>query len=240
MINAEMIQGETIASVLGELIQTRTLVRMKITGKDYEQLTLIHALRARKGHRYFLIEHPVELQDVLIDYSGLPFQFEFTSPEGIPYSFDTLGDWMEDEEIWLRFPETIERRQQRKNFRIEAPENTFLYFVHRDEKQTISVMNLSLGGSLGIMVCKGTCPEDARFELGDVIENLKLVFRNGPLTRQLNIERAKVVRKEIEANHPKMCLACEFLQMDKDNERKLTEVIFELQRQLLRKRLRDI
>lgn len=240
MINAETIRGEAITFVLNELIQTRTLVRMKITGKDYEQLTLIHALRSRKGIRYFLIEHPVELQDVLIDYSGLPFQFEFTSPEGIPYSFNTLGDWMEDEEIWLRLPEMIERRQQRKNFRIEVPENTFLYFTHREEKFTLSLINVSLGGSLGLMLCKGVSPEHFQFEIGDIIEDLRLVFRNGPLTRQLNIRRAKVVRTEIDQNNLKMCLACEFLTIDKDNERKLTEIIFDLQRQLLRKRLRDL
>ncbi len=238
MIQADVIRGDAIAEVLNELIQSRTLVRIKLIGKHYEQLTLIHAIRTRKGERYFLIENPIELQDILIDYSGLPFQFEFTSPENIPYSFTTLGDWMEDEEIWLRFPETIERRQKRRNFRIEVPPNTFLYFTHRDRKHTLSVVNLSLGGSFGAWMQQPNGCHPLEIAVGDIIEHLKLVFRNGPLTRQLTILQAKVVRTEQQASSRDICLACEFLQMDKENERKLTEIIFELQRQILRKRIR--
>ncbi len=241
MVNGDIIRGDAISTVLNELIQRRTLVRIKLIGKDYEQLALIHAIRARKGEWYFLIENPIELQDILIDYSGLPFLFEFTSPQGVPYSFTTLGDWMEDEEIWLRFPETIERRQHRRNFRIEVPPNTFLYFSHQDRKHTLSVVNLSLGGSLGALVQQEKNGSSRlNIAIGDTIENVKLVFRNGPLTRQFNILKARVVRTEEKQAPPIFCLACEFLEMDKENERKLTEIIFELQRQILRKRIRDI
>ena len=240
MVDADTIRGDAITAILNELVQSKTLVRIKMIGKDYEQLTLIHAIRSRKGERYFLIEHPIELQDVLTDYSGLPFQFEFTNAHGIPYTFTTLGDWMEDEEIWLRFPETIERRQQRKNFRIEVPPNTILYFSHQNQKYTLSVVNLSLGGSLGAFMRKGGGATPMEVSVGDIIEQLKLVFRNGPLTRQLSILKAKVVRTEQKSTSEDMFLACEFLQMDKENERKLTEIIFELQRQILRKRIRGI
>ena len=238
MVDADTIRGEAITAVLNELIQSRTLVRIKMIGKDYEQLTIIHAIRSRKGERYFLIENPIELQDILIDYSGLPFQFEFTNAHGVPYTFTTLGDWMEDEEIWLRFPETIEKRQQRRNFRIEVPPNTFLYFTFQERKHILSVVNLSLGGSFGALMMLDNACSGLDIAVGDIVENLKLVLRNGPLTRQLNVSKAKVVRTEEKPMHPNIFLACEFLEMDKENERKLTEIIFELQRQILRQRIR--
>lgn len=240
MILADTISGDAIVEILNELIRSRTLVRVKLIGKDYEQVTLIHAIRTRKGERYFLIENPIELKDVLIDYSGLPFLFEFNNLDGVPYCFTTLGDWMEDEEIWLRFPETIERRQQRKNFRIEAPPNTFLYFTFRERKHTLTVVNLSLGGSLGALIRIENDPGGLEISVGDVIQNMKLVFRKSPLIQQFIIVQGKIVRMEKHPSLGSTCLAFEFIKMDKENERKLTEIIFELQRQILRQRIRGI
>lgn len=241
MIYGDKIVDNSVSDSLDGLKKNGTLLRMKLMGRDYEQLTVIHAIRSRNGVKYFLIENPAEFQDILLEYKELPFQFEFNGPDGLPYSFQTLGDWVEDAEIWLRFPAFIERRQQRRNFRIKAPEDTKIYFTGDGKPQRIDVINLSQAGTLGALATKHKNNDaDPVLNSGDIINNARLVFKTNSIIGQIEIKKALIVRTETDSLTGNLCFGIQFSEMAREDEKKLTEIIFELQRQFLRKRLPDI
>ena len=239
-MDGDKIEGQSVADVLEALKRNATLIRMKLIGREYEQLTVIHAIRSRNDVNYFLIENPSEFQDILIDYKELPFQFEFNGSDNQEYSFHTLGDWIEDAEIWSRFPTVIERRQHRRNFRIMAPEDTKIYFTHKGIQERIDVINLSQGGTLGALVqIENMSGSGNIFTQGDIINNARLVFKENHLVEQVVIRNAVIVRIETDQINNQLRFGMQFNEMAREDENKMLEIIFELQRQYLRKRLPD-
>ena len=152
MENVELIQGDAVLQLFKELQQKITPLQVKLTNGDYEHLSYVKQIRKRLRTNYFLIEYNEDFQAAVKDLEELHFKIEFTGEDGILHAFHTNDSDVSREMIWLKFPDSIHRYQRRSLFRLEAPHGTRLFFEVNESRFKLLVINVSLGGTLGVLV----------------------------------------------------------------------------------------
>ena len=228
-----MIQGKNRFDIFEQLRKDKTLIQMSLLGKDYERLTIITGIQARKNMLFFLIDYPEGFKEAVSDVEVWRIRFEFIGNDNLQYSFRTSGGEFFGDEIWIRFPEVIEKIQRRKHFRIEAPVGTRFYFNKKSDSFEMNVINLSLRGALVYSVQK-----KAILKIGENLRDVKLVFpseKEGPM---IHIKKASVKRMEKNSRMDRYTYGLYFAMIEKNEETALTKIIYELQRKLLQKRQR--
>ncbi|UCF93757.1 MAG: PilZ domain-containing protein [Desulfobacterales bacterium] len=238
MANSEKIQGETITRIIEGLVQDKTLVEFRLPDKDYQCLTLVTAIRQRKEISYFQIEDAQELRQALADIDLERIHCEFTGKDRVKYFFRTKGGEIAGDRIWIKFPAVLERRQRRKLFRLNAPAGTKLCFSSDSSCYEMEVVNISLGG----LFCRlAAGPSRARqtplFAVGTVWENIELMFPMANDTRKVCIRQSQIERVEKKPHTHKHGYGLEFIDIDRSQEKILTEIIYAFQRKFLRNRL---
>ena len=152
MANIEKIQGSAVLKLFKELHQDSTPLKMQLLNSEYERLTHIAKIRKWKRAHCFLIEYHENFRIAADDLDGWRMRFEFACKDNINYSFETGIDQISHKTIWIRFPEIVYRYQRRGHFRMEAPHGTRLYFNISDTRYNLLVINISLSGTLGVLV----------------------------------------------------------------------------------------
>lgn len=237
MEHGDSIVGKHIHAILEQLKNEKTLVRMKLTGQGYEQLSVINDIRKKDKRLFILIDCPDGFDNLVKDSSG-KLQFEYTGTNKLPYSFCSDIARIDQKIIWITFPELIERRQLRKDFRVDMPSGTYMGFKKYGVKFDKKVINLSLGGSFGALISSLNMPEPVLpITVGDTLTEIELIFQSKHFEQRVNIRKAVVVRLEDNLLLHSLCYAIHFLDMDKAEEKALTELIYVIQREYLKKRL---
>jgi c-di-GMP-binding flagellar brake protein YcgR len=240
MSEIEKIRGGAILKLLTELQQDKTPLKIRWMDDDDEYLTLIADIRKRKRTLYFLLnsqEDFLKTGDVA-DPSRL--RFEFVDKENIKYVFETGAGEFSRGKMWVGFPEFIHRYQRRSLFRLEAPHGTRLYFNVNDVHYKLLVINVSLGGTLGVLVSL-TKPMEQELQSykSKTLKNAELVFPNKNQPEQgsvIKIKRCQIKRQERNPLTQKLECAVEFKQIEEAEQKKLTQLFYSWQRDYLRKR----
>ncbi|MFZ0243756.1 MAG: PilZ domain-containing protein [Desulfobacterales bacterium] len=235
----DQVTAGDIKKVLESLIKSRILIKLRLTGADYEQLTVLTGFRRKVNRRFFLLGYPEGFKEAAGNKDVWEIDFEFTGPDKIPYSFSTSGGELYQNQLCLPFPDTINRNQRRKFFRLEAPDDTTVTFVYQQSACRQRVVDISMGGALVAIVC---CEDDKRneppFQLGDILEDVDLFFPSVAGETRVKIKKAIVVRFDNGASTAAPCCGLEFIEVDQGQFNALTEFIYTYQRKLLRTRLR--
>lgn len=237
MEHGDSIVGKHVHTILEELKNGKTLVRIKMTGKEYDQISIINDIR-KKGNLWFLlIDCPDGFNDLLSKSSG-KLHFEYSGANKLPYFFYADISHVDQNVIWIKFPDRIERRQLRRDFRVDMPSGTLMWFNKYGVRFNKQVMNLSLGGSFGALIGS---PNVTRAELpisvGDMLTDIELIFQKKRFEHRVNIRKAVVVRVEEQPLPHSFRYAVHFLDIDRAEEKALTELIYVIQRDYLKKRL---
>ncbi|MBT8342120.1 MAG: PilZ domain-containing protein [Desulfatitalea sp.] len=233
MSSIEYITGEKVAELIEELILLRTLVKISIPGSDYERLTLIIRFRRHGRTGRFEIDPPEGIQAAVAQIGTAPIQFEFTSENKLPHRFQAHAE-PHGKRIWVDLPKRIQRYQLRNNFRIKAPSKAHCTFEYQEIKVRTFIDNISLGGAL----CHCPITVKSNLAMHQTLENLHLFFSFGGEQCSIDIASAEIVRIEKRARPKHFGLAVKFLQMDAEVEKQLTKVVYDLQRDFLKSRLK--
>ena len=237
MEHGDSIVGKHIHAILEQLKNGKTLVRMRLMGKDYEQLSIINDIRKKDKMPFLLIDCPDGFDDLLKDSSS-KLQFEYTGANKLPYFFYADVAQIDQKIIWVTFPDLIERRQLRRDFRVDMPSGTYMGFKKYGVNINKQVINLSLGGSFGALIRSQDMTQPVLpLSVGDSLTEIELVFQSKHFEQRVNIRKAVVVRLEENPLVRSFCYAIHFLDMDKIEEKALTEMIYVIQREFLKKRL---
>ena len=237
MEHGDSIIGKHIHAIIEQLKNGKTLIRMKLIGKDYEQLSVINDIRKKGKIPFLLIDCPDGFSDLVQDASG-SFQFEYTGTDRLPYFFCSDIAQIDQNIIWVTFPDIIERRQLRKDFRVDMPPGAHMGFRKYGVKFNKQVINLSLGGSFGALIGNhDMIPPVLPITVGDTLTEIELIFQSKHFEQRVNIRKAVVIRFEDNSLLRGLCYAIHFLDMDKTEEKALTELIYVIQREYLKKRL---
>ncbi len=229
---------EFIDKALTELRRQRTLVKMQMTREDFECLTMITGVRKKDNIEYFVIDYPAEFEEIS-DGSKQKVLFEFTDPDKQHFVFETVLQEKVEGEIWVRRPERLERLQRRKNFRIDVPEGTHIRVRGGAAEFERQVLDVSLGGTLIVIALE---KEDQQMPsilgVGDELMNLELIFPFDQGGKVVRVQKAEVVRLEGDGSDGLHQCAMEFTKIRMGDEKSLTEIIYNVQRQFLRERLK--
>lgn len=238
MAESEKIKGSAILKIFEELIHFRTPVQLELWKADYTQLTRITALVDFNNEPHFSIATPEGFERVALQTVPWQIRFRFIGRDHIKYSFTCIGGEIDGNRTFIRIPREVKRNQRRRLFRINAPAETKLCLTIDDIWTELEVINLSIGGSLAALVRTNTdLKRNPPFADKNFVEDAQLVFPAEIAIQSIAIGSIQIKRMKINKKTNCYEVALEFYEIDKSEERKLTDLIYQLQRQHLRKRL---
>ncbi len=239
MTDIEQIRGDQRHGVLQKLIDDNAIVTFKMLGQDYERLTIITALRLENKTPYFVIDPPVGFERAVAGIKQWRFYFECLGKDKIQHRFRTLGGRMDKNEIRVPLPESIERFQRRRDFRIPVPASTVVEFAWNQSRIRLGLKNISRGGMLATLK-RGAVSAGSRLELrvDQKITNLKIELLLNKQPVRINVDQARVVRLDKQAANGDVHYALKITAISTDQRKHLLESIYALQREQIRKRQR--
>jgi c-di-GMP-binding flagellar brake protein YcgR len=238
MAESEKISGSGITSIFEELLQRKTLLKLILVNTDYEHHTVVTALRRKKKGPHLIIDTPEGFKEAAADIDIWHIRFEFTGKDNIRYVFTTIGGQIAENQILIKMPQKVERKQRRRLFRVNAPAGTKLCFSVHFTRHELEVIDISLGGSLAALVQTDMHVQpNPPFPDIHALKDVELVFPAGISRQPIRIKTAQIKRMKKNPETTRYEMALEFNEISKRDERLLTDLIYRLQRQYLRKRL---
>lgn len=217
----------------------RVLVKIVLKGTGYEGVTVITGIRSKKMQEQFQIDCPDDFQIVLKSKDCGNLYFEFNGQDKVLYTFETATnpEWQIGE-VWIPVPDEVDRIQRRRNFRLEAPIGAELILRQFEPPLKLTVLDFSLGGLLCMVEsARERIKKNLMLTRGRSLKNLELLFRDKNVTTKIRIAEATIVRLEPNPVTGYRQFAFQFQNMDKNEEKSLTNVLYRMQRKLLRQRL---
>ncbi len=240
MTDIEKVQNGAILQLFTALQVDKIPLKMQLANDDDMRLTHITDIRKRKGTLHFLVNSPEDFPKLSEDADQSLLWFEFIDKENIKYAFETTNWKFSRAMIWVRFPEFVHRYQRRRLFRLEAPHGTRLYFKVDDIRYKLLVINVSLGGTLGVLVSvtKQMEQELKKYD-SKMLEHIELLFP--PQDRKktgsiIYIKRCQIIRQEKNPVTGKFELAIEFKEISAEEQENFSDLFYKWQREYLRKR----
>ena len=238
MAESEKIRGSGIARIFEELRQRKTLLKLILDDTDFEHLALVTGLERKENGPHFIIDTPQGFKEAAADIDNWHIRFEFTGKDNINYVFTTIGGQIAGNQIHIKLPEEVERKQRRKLFRINAPAETKLRFSIHVTRHELEVIDISLGGSLAALVQTDSHVQPKPpFPDTHPLKDVELIFPAEIFRQPIKIKTAQIKRLKKNPETTRYEIALEFNQISKGDERLLNDLIYRLQRQSLRKRL---
>ena len=235
MEELDKIRGKELLNYLKTLQKNKTLIKVVLSDKNYEQLTVITHIRPRRRNPYFVIDFPRGYKEAASDTENLEMRFEFTGEDKLNYHFTTFGVEISRDGIRVKIPEFVNREQRREDFRIDVPPATELHVEADSGLLGFKVVDISLGGTLIVLVSPDGFPKkDTVFKVGQYFKDIELVFPLEGKDFRVHIEKATVVRLYEDTERSRKCCALQFINMEEAEKKTLTEFIYKYQRFLLR------
>jgi hypothetical protein len=228
--NYDQIRGEERTPLLKRFQRDRNVMRIRILDRDYERLTIVIGTGVRGGVPSFRIDHPQGFSEVAAGIPEWRMVFDTSSPDGIHFLFKTSGGGISGEEIWIPYPDRIERRQRRKEFRLPAPVGTVMRFTVQSIPHETSVINISTEGAL-LALNRG----DLSVDVGRRVKNLSFLFPSGKGQRQIRVKEAEIRRLDRDSTSGKTHCALRFTGIEPVEKSALNDLIYHFQRVFLRK-----
>jgi c-di-GMP-binding flagellar brake protein YcgR len=242
MANIDEIQGSAVLKLFRKLQQDGIPLKMHLIGGEYERLTYIADVRKWKKVHYFLIEHHENFRIAADGLDDQRLRFEFAGKDNVNYTFKTGIDQISRKMIWVGLPEVVYRYQRRGHFRLEAPHGTRLCFKINDRPYDLMVINISLGGTLGVLSTLTIKMErELREKSPEILEYVELIFpskNDNPDSEdsKVNVKQCKIIRQQRNPQTQGYELAIEFKDIAEDQQKKLTTLFYQWQREYLKKR----
>jgi c-di-GMP-binding flagellar brake protein YcgR len=240
MADTEIIQDNGAkVQLLEEVQNSRTPVQMILLDSDYERVTHVNGIRHRRGGAYFRTASAESFADAVGGKKSWQSRFTFFGKDNIQYIFQTRGWKVARDGIWHEFPEIIERKQRRKYFRLELPLQTNLFLTVASGQYKIAAIDISIGGIFGELVdFEGPTQENPPWRVGDQVKDLVLEVDLEGKKNRISVLKGILRRSDRELSDKKAKYAFEFVEMAKSEEAALVDLVYELQRKILKERIK--
>lgn len=238
MAENEKIKGGAIANLFKELLHHQTSLKLTLVDGEYENLTFVTNLVNRNNEPHFIIDSTEDLEQAVAAIDSWKLHFEFTAKDQIKYTFTATDAQIDNNRIYIKYPPQITRWQRRGLFRIDAPAGTKLCFTHDTVRHELETINISIGGTLAALVqTRSRHFEKVSFADKQFLKNIELFFPSEIMPAPIRIKAVQVRRIKINSEKTGYEVGFEFHEINIDEEKRLTDLIYRLHRQQLRKRL---
>jgi len=240
MADQEKIQGSALLKLFKELQRNAIPLKMLSLNDDNRQLAYITDISKRNKALLIKVNSPEGCRKLGDNTDRSHLRFQFSDQENIKYVFETSNWELSREMIRIELPRFVHRFQRRKLFRLEAPHGTRLFFNVNDIRYNLLVINVSLGGTLGVLA---SLTEQMEQELkpytSKLLKNAELLFPSKDYKRPgsiVNIKYYQIKRQDRNPATNKFECAVEFKEVSEAEQKKLTDLFYKWQRDYLRKR----
>ena len=238
MAESEKIKGTAIPKLFEELLHHKTLLKLTVVDTDDEYFTLITALVNRNNVLHLVIDVPEGLEQAIAEIDPWQFHFEFSGKDHIKYSFRTISGEIDNSRIYVKCPREVERWQRRELFRLNAPKGTKLCLPHDTIRYEMDVIDISIGGTLAMLVRTSSHDlETPLFDEARIFKDIELVFPSEIMKQPIKIKTVQIKRLKLNSEKTGYEVAFEFYKIGTGEQKRLTDLIYHLQRQALRNRL---
>ena len=231
------IRGAKVVRTLQYLKDKKVLIKIAVKGASFENVSVLTDIDLQGANPRFCIDPPEGIRDALQLKKKSALYCEFNGEDQVLYNFEiAIEDWHGD--FWFPLPAEIERIQRRRNFRLKAPMGTTLTLRQLEPPVKLLVLDFSLGGLLCMVESLRSGKDKSRLLFkGRTLNNLDLRLEEAEGTTKIRIRRARIVRtgRNPKTNHEQY--AFDFIAIDKAEEKKLTQVLYGMQRRILRQRV---
>jgi len=234
MDSQEKIYGKKVRKILEETKRDRIVLRLNLLGTGYEGLSIITGFENVNGESCLLIDYPSGFQDVASQIDEGRLFVEFNGPDRIQYTFRSYIHETLRDDLKIGFPESLERTQRRKHFRVTPPLGNKIRFSANGKRFEVSLINLSEGGAL-VSLAQQLHNHKELFVDG-ILRDLSLVDHEDPKKPHVSIQKAVIRRIEKKRDMNRSQYAIQFLHMKRIEASGLKAFIYECQRELLKKR----
>ena len=239
MTGAEKIQGKKLVRLMEQVQREKIMLSMRLVGQNYERLTMVTRIPKDENAYFFAIDPPRDFRNTVSKLGTWEIHFNFNGPDNLEYIFTTSGGKFYDNEIQINFPDYIERLQRRRYFRLSVPAGTKLFFESDQVQREINLINISMRGTLGLL--KTFNEKDQKkpiLKKEDYLKDIKIIFPSDTEDnkREVNVNKTIIRRAEHDPQKNMDLYAFEFVSIDRDQERRLIQIIFNLQRLFLQKK----
>jgi hypothetical protein len=239
MAEAVKVQDKKLVELFKEMVEKKVIISMHVVGAGLDRLTCITGLTESPEGNHLFVDPPDDFKEAAADKNLWHLRFNFNGPDHLEYLFSTHGGELGEKGLKIPFPEHVERLQRRRNFRVDTLTGSELHFSLKKIQGVIHLINISQGGAYGVMV-----KHNFKFMRGSVLKMDQLVYdismifpgeENEP-DETVYVKKAEVKRIEHDQERGFYHYAFEFKDMDKEEQSRLTQVIYGLQRKYLRRR----
>jgi len=239
MTGAEKIQGKKLIRLMEQVQRERIMLSMRLVGQNYERLTMITRIPKDKNVSFFAIDPPKDFRNTITKLDTWEIYFNFNGLDHLEHIFTTFGGKFSDNETRINLPDYIERLQRRRYFRLSVPTGTKLFFESDQAQREINLINISVRGTLGLL--KTFNEKDQKkpvFKKEDRLKNIKIIFPSDikDNKREVRVNKTIIRRAEHDLQKNMDLYAFEFTSIDKDQEKTLIQIIYDLQRLLLQRK----
>jgi c-di-GMP-binding flagellar brake protein YcgR len=235
MTTFENLDGDKLLSIFQQLVKQQILIKVHLPQVDYESLTIVTDARHDGRRPTFQIDVPKGMHAAIEESESNQLSFEFTSTDKVTHRFKSDIVTVEKKYISLLYPSIIQRHQQRDNFRIKAPFDSYATVLLEDAMIRMEIDNVSLGG----VYCY--CPNRYKAAMAQDLEltGMELIFMLKNQCSIVMIQQTAVKRVESRHRPKHFGIAFEFTKIKRDNKKLLVQLIYELQRMYLQNRLKN-
>jgi hypothetical protein len=239
MGEAGKVQGDKLTELFNQLVEKKVIISMNVVGAGFDRLTCITGITRDHDGSHLLIDPPDDFKQAAADKDLWHLRFNFNGPDQLEYIFSTRGGKLVEAGLKIPFPEHVERLQRRRNFRVNAFTGTRMHFKLKKIKGVLDVINISLGGTYGVLV-----KHNFKFMRGSVLKmdqqvyDVSMVFPGDEEDAEATIfiKRAEVKRVEHDQERGFYRYAFAFKEIGKSEQQRLTQIIYGLQRKYLQRR----
>jgi c-di-GMP-binding flagellar brake protein YcgR len=230
----ENIEGSRRIELLKELRDDRTFLQLTLPESDYNNLTIITRILDEGNNFSFLIDTPKGLHKAIADTEAQQLFFEFSSKDRVTHRFHADIATVSQDGVLCQSPPSIERYQQRDNFRVRAVYPCQAEAHIDDAVIEMEIDNVSLGG----VYCYCRNEFKSLFEKGANLEDMELSFTLQDDCMRIPIQLATVNRVEPRHRPRQFGIAFEFIRISQEARQHLVQQIYELQREFLQNRVK--
>jgi hypothetical protein len=240
MSYSDKIEGDAVVDIITALIEDSTLIRIKFKVSEEVRICIINSLRRIAGSPYFQIDMPEDISiPEAADEWKIDMDFDFMGRDRLNYSFTATGGIISGKKVWIKVPSQIERIQQRNNFRIKTPKRSILKFSIQEQDHSLILENISLGGAFGrARRSLKTRSTRSPLQMDTLIEDLRLVIPQEDDSTKILVRQSRIARVVREPDKRLLAYGIEFLEIEREEKARLTRIIYDLQRQFLKHRLK--
>jgi c-di-GMP-binding flagellar brake protein YcgR len=235
MKNTERVTGKTLYQILDNARIQRTTVDFTVIGMNYDRLSVITGLSREGETGSFRIDLPDQFFERVSSPEGRRVYLEFVGSDRISYSIRTTISQVSSNEIWLAIPDSIERKQRRRHFRVEPPLGTMVSFTYHTGQYEASVSNISLGGALIITRGERFLRETGS-QVGDTFRDLEILYKKGEEIFRVAVNKAELKRIDKIEHGGRFSFALQFREIDKEEVNRLEQLVYFFQREILKHR----